>query len=276
MLPLVVVDLDGSMIGQSGQVLPCVWQGVEKLQAAGVKLAVCTGRPNSGLALKIAERIGPRNPHVFNSGALVTYVDGDTSHVAALREASVADLVRHARQLGYVLEIYTPGGMYIERNNSQSEQHANMLGVKFQVRDLMEVIQDEPVVRAQWMLPVENRADVEAIEAPDVELSFATSPGMPGTAFISVTRAGTDKGSAIRHLCETMRIPLQDVMAIGDSEGDLPMLELVGHPVIMGNASDELKNRFEAVAGDVENCGILAAFEEALATPASSGDSESG
>lgn len=268
MLPLVIVDLDGSMIGRSGQVLPCVWQGVEKLQQAGVKLAVCTGRPNSGVALRIAERIGPRNPHIFNSGALVTYTNGDTAHVAALKEASITELVRHARQLGYVLEVYTPGGMYIERNNAQSEQHAAMLGVNFTVRDLTEVIQDEPVVRAQWMLPTERRQDVESLDIPDVELSFATSPGMPGTAFISVTRAGTDKGSAVRHLCEAMRVQLQDVMAIGDSEGDVPMLDLVGHPVVMGNASDSLKERYGAVAGDVENCGILAAFEEALGTAA--------
>lgn len=276
MLPLVIVDLDGTMIGQNGQVLPCVWQGVDRLQAAGVKLAVCTGRPNAGIALQVAERIGPRNPHVFNHGALVTYVDGDTVHVAALKEASAAELVRRARQLNYVLEIYTPSGMYIERNNSQSEQHADLIGVKFEVRDLLEVIQDEPVVRAQWMLPPERRADVEQLDIPDVELSYATSPGMPGTAFISVTRAGTDKGSAVRQLCDAVRIPLRDVMAIGDSEGDLPMLEAVGHPVVMANASAELRSRFDAVAGDVENCGIIAAFEEALSTQAGSTESDSG
>src|SRR5690554_1483791 len=270
MLPLVIVDLDGTMIGKSGQVLPCVWQGVEKLHRAGVKLAVCTGRPNAGVALRVAERIGPRNPHVFNSGALVTYTDGDTSHVAALKEASMSELVRHARQLGFVLEVYTPGGMYIERNNSQSEQHAAMLGVNFTVRDLMEVIRDEPVVRAQWMLPAERRSEVESLAVDDVELSFATSPGMPGTAFISVTRTGTDKGSAVRHLCDAMRIRLEDVMAIGDSEGDAPMLDIVGHPVVMADASDQLKERYGAVAGNVEECGILAAFEEALGTSPSS------
>ena len=268
MLPLVIVDLDGTMVGRSGQVLPCVWQGVEKLHKAGVKLAVCTGRPNAGVALRIAERIGPRNPHIFNSGALVTYTNGDTAHVAALKEASISELVRQARQLGFVLEVYTPGGMYIERNNAQSERHADMLGVNFTVRDLTEVIQDEPVVRAQWMLPAERRGEVEALDIPDTELSFATSPGMPGTGFISVTRAGTDKGSAVRQLSEAMRVPLADIMAIGDSEGDVPMLDLVGHPVIMGNASDALKARYGAVAGDIENCGILAAFEEALSTPA--------
>ncbi|HLR45912.1 MAG TPA: HAD hydrolase family protein, partial [Deinococcales bacterium] len=100
MLPLVIVDLDGTMIGKSGQVLPCVWQGVDRLLEAGVKLAVCTGRPGMGVALRVAERIGPRNPHIFNNGALVTYVDGDTQHAAALKESDVLDLISHARRLG--------------------------------------------------------------------------------------------------------------------------------------------------------------------------------
>lgn len=268
MLPLVIVDLDGTLIGSSGQVLPCVWQGVDRLLAAGVKLAVCTGRPNAGLALRIAERIGPRNPHIFNSGALVTYTDGDTQLVAGLKEASATELVRQARQLGHVLEVYTPNGLYIERNNDYSERHAELLGVNFTVGDLAQVVQDEPVVRAQWVLPAGERHAVESVAVPDTSYSFALSPGMPGVGFISVTRSGTDKGSAVRHLAESMRVPLSDVMAIGDSEGDVPMLDVVGHPVVMGDAAPGLRQRYGAVAGEVDNCGVLAAFEEALATPA--------
>lgn len=274
MLPLVIIDLDGTVIGSSGQVLPCVWQGVDKLLAAGVKMAVCTGRPNAGLALRIAERVGPRNPHVFNSGALVTYIDGDTQHVAALKEASASELVRQSRQLGHALELYTPAGLYIERSNEYSDQHAALLGVNFTVADLAQIVQDEPVVRAQWVLPVERRSEVESLDVPDTQQAFATTPGMPGVGFISVTRAGTDKGSALRHLADALRIPLGDVMAIGDSEGDVPMLDIVGHPVVMGDASEELKDRYDAVAGEVDNCGVLAAFEEALS--ASAGGAETG
>src|SRR5699024_2320262 len=272
MLSLVIVDLDGTMIGKSGQVLPCVWQGVDRLLEAGVKLAVCTGRPGMGVALRVAERIGPRNPHIFNNGALVTYVDGDTPHAAALTASDVLDLISHARRLGFILELYTPGGLYIERNNEWSEQHAALLGVDFTVRDLRSVLEDEPVVRAQWMLPAERREEVEKISSPDTELSYATSPAMPGVGFVSVTRSGTDKGSAVRHLAEAMRIPLADIMAIGDSEGDAPMLDAVGHPVLMANATPAIKDRYDAVAGDVENCGVVAAFEEALSIPASSGE----
>lgn len=267
MLPLVVLDLDGTVIGQSGQVQPCVWQAVDRLQAAGVKIAVCTGRPNAGIALRVAARVGPRNPHVFHHGALVTYTDGDTLHVAAIREASANDLVSQARELGHVLEIYTPTGMYVERNTPESEQHAAAIGVNLLVRDLRSVVQDEPVVRAQWMVPANRRAEIEALPRPGLHLSYATSPIMPGIAFMSVTRAGADKGSAVRQLAEAMRVPLADVMAIGDSEGDVPMLDVVGHPVVMANAAEALKQHYGTVAGDVENCGVVAALEEALTLP---------
>jgi hydroxymethylpyrimidine pyrophosphatase-like HAD family hydrolase len=50
MIPLVILDLDGTMIGQSGQVSQAVWAAVERAREDGIKLALCTGRPNLGVA----------------------------------------------------------------------------------------------------------------------------------------------------------------------------------------------------------------------------------
>jgi hydroxymethylpyrimidine pyrophosphatase-like HAD family hydrolase len=61
-----------------------------------------------------------------------------------------------------------------------------------------------------------------------------------------------------------MRIPLADIMGVGDSEGDVPMLEAVGHPVVMAGAPEAVRARFGQVAGQVDDCGVLPAFEEAL------------
>lgn len=264
MLPLVILDLDGTIIGGDGQVQQCVWQAIEKLQAAGVKLCVCTGRPGAGIAMKIAQRIGPRNPHIFHHGALVTYVNGDTVQVAAIRESTAATLVRQARDLGLILEIYTPSGLYVERNTPLTERHARLIGMTPLVRDLRSVIEDEPVVRAQWLVPIEDRALVESLPVEDAEMTFATSPGMPDTAFISATRLGTDKGSGVRQLTDSLRINPRDVMAIGDSEGDIPMLDAVGHPVVMGDAPLSVRERYGTVAGSITNCGVVPALEEAL------------
>lgn len=263
MLPLLILDLDGTIIGSSGQVLPCVWQGVDRLQKAGVKLAVCTGRPNAGVARTVAERLGPRNPHIFNNGSLVTYTGGDTLHVTALREASITEMVGFARDLGLVLEVYTPTAMYVERKTPMSEAHAKMIGVTAIVSDLLTVARNEPVVRAQWLLGKDERSLVEDLPVEDVELSFATSPALPDMTFINVTRAGVSKGTAVAQLADAMRVPLSDIMAVGDSEGDLPMLEVVGHPVVMANAPEALRELF-TTAGQVDDCGVLPAFEAAL------------
>lgn len=261
MIPLVILDLDGTMIGTSGQVAPEVWAAVEAARADGVRLVACTGRPGLGVALRVAKRMGPSNPHVFQSGAHVAYPDGETLKASALREAAAHTLVQHARDLGLVLELYTPHHLYVERKTALSEAHAKLLGVAALVRDLSEVASSEPVVRAQWVLRSDQEAAAASVHVDDVTISRATSPAQANTVFVSVTRKGVSKGSAVRDLVAHLKVPLEHVMAVGDTTGDLPMLELVGHPVIMGNAVPALKERFATVVGDVDDGGVIGAIE---------------
>ncbi len=264
MIPLVVLDLDGTLIGSSGQVLDCVWETVEKLRVAGVKMAVCTGRPCGGVAQRVAQRLGPNNPHVFQSGAVVAYPDGKTLQVSALREINTKRLIEHARKLSFVLELYTPNEMFVERKTTMSEAHAKMIGINAIVRDLSDVAANEPVVRAQWVLTAEQLEQAADLQLEGAQLSTATSPALKDVYFVSVTQKGVSKGSAVRHLTDILKVKLANTMAVGDSAGDLPMLELVGHPVIMGNAEEDIKARFTHIAGNVDDCGVVPVLKKSL------------
>lgn len=263
MIPLVVLDLDGTIIGESGQVQECVWEAAERAKAAGIKLAVCTGRPGFGVAQRVAKRLGPDNPHVFQSGAYLGYPDGRTIKAVALKDEDVHTIIELSRKRGAVLELYTPSALYVERTTDLSEKHATMIGVTAIVRDLEDVAATEPVVRAQWVLPAGRAEAIIELAPPGVSLSNAGSPALPGIAFVSITRVGVSKASAVRQLAEQMRLPLSEVMAVGDSHGDLPMLEVVGHPRVMANASPELLELFPTV-GHVEECGAVEALVEAM------------
>jgi Cof subfamily protein (haloacid dehalogenase superfamily) len=263
-IPLVILDLDGTVIGSSGQVKQEVWDAVERTRDAGVKLAVCTGRPGLGIALKVAKRLGPTNAHVFQSGAHIAFTDGETLKASALKEASTKRLVQHARSLGLVLEIYTPNHLYVERKTPMSEAHAKMIGVSALVRDLSEVAEAEPVVRAQWVLTPAQEAAALALTIDGVQISRATSPALPDTLFVSVTRAGVSKGTAVQDLVAHMGFRVDQVMAVGDSAGDLPMLSLVGHPVVMANAEEALKGRFPSLHRGVDEGGVIEALERAV------------
>lgn len=261
MIPLVILDLDGTMIGSSGQVSADVWAAVEAARGDGIKLAVCTGRPGLGIALRAAKRLGPTNPHVFQSGAHLAFPDGETLKASSLREAAAQKLVQHARAVGLVLELYTPHHLYVERKTPMSDAHAKLLGVPAIVRDLADVAANEPVVRAQWVLRPDQEAAAAGIQVDDVTVSRATSPGLPDTLFVSLTRKGVSKGSAVRDLAAHLKVPLEHAMAVGDTTGDLPMLELVGYPVVMGNGQEVLKERFGRVVGDVDAGGVVEALD---------------
>lgn len=263
MIPLVVFDLDGTLIGSSGQVDNRFWEAAEEALTAGVKIAVCTGRPGMGIALKVAKRLGAANPHVFQSGAHVGYTDGRTVKVVALKESDTRQIIELSRDAGAMLELYTPNSLYVERTTDLSERHAAMIGVTALVRDLEDVAASEPVVRAQWVVPLSAEMDLAAQAPAGVQRSHAVSPALPDMAFVSLTREGVSKASAVKVLAEHMRIPLERVMAVGDSEGDLPMLLEVGHPRIMANATPDLLERFP-VLGPVDEVGAIEALEEAL------------
>lgn len=265
MIPLVVFDLDGTLIGNNGMVDQCIWDAAEQARAAGIKMAVCTGRPGFGVALKVAKRLGPDNPHVFQNGAQVTYTDGRTVKVVALKESDTRQIIEASRATGIVLELYTPDSLYVERTTDLSDRHANMIGVTAIVRDLEDVAENEPVVRAQWVVPPNQESRPMPQPPAGVLVSTANSPALPGIKFISLTRQGVSKASAVQQLAEQMRIPLERVMAIGDSAGDIPMLDVVGHPRIMANATPDLLQQYPNT-GHVEECGAVLAIEEAMKT----------
>lgn len=49
--------------------------------------------------------------------------------------------------------------------------------------------------------------------------------------------------SGVRALANKLHLDVNDLYAVGDSENDMSMLEIVGHPYIVANASQTLKDR---------------------------------
>ena len=264
MIGLIFLDIDGTLVGSKGHVEDCVWQAVEKAQEAGIKLSICTGRPCFGVAQKIAERVGPNTPHIFQNGAQIARASGEPIKIRGLKEATTRALVAYAREQTLTLELYTPNNLYIERKTPMSEQHAKMIGVNAIVSDLSEVIKNEPVVRAQWIVTQTHLERALAFRSEDVSVGVASSPALKTAVFVSLTRSDVSKGSAAEQVAQSLNIELADAMGVGDSSGDLPLLERVGHPVVMANSVPELLDQFEVHAGDVDNCGVVAAFNLAM------------
>src|SRR6202165_2206534 len=83
-------------------------------------------------------------------------------------------------------------------------------------------------------------------------------------SMIDVLNGGCSKGHALERWANPRGIARAEVMAIGDNHNDIEMLEFAGHPVIMGNACEELRGRGWTVTRGNDACGIAAAVDMAL------------
>ena len=75
---------------------------------------------------------------------------------------------------------------------------------------------------------------------------------------------GTTKATALRELAHRLDIKPQEIMAIGDANNDIEMLEFAGLGVAMGNSSDYVKKLADYVTDSNDENGVATAIEKLI------------
>jgi Cof subfamily protein (haloacid dehalogenase superfamily) len=262
MVRLVCIDVDGTLVGASGEVAPEVWVAAAEARARGIHLAICSGRPAFGLARGYAERLDPDGWHVFQNGASVLNLRTGESRSRNLSARGVEWLRSVARSTGRILELYNDTDYAVESDAERARRHAGLLGVPFRTRSFDSL--PGPIVRAQWLLSAEEAEGVLAELHPDLHYSHSTSPVMADTAFINITPTGVDKATAVRVVAGAHGIPMESVMMVGDGLNDLGVMTVVGYAVAMGNAEPEILAAADHVVAGVDEGGLVEAIELTL------------
>ncbi|MDJ1645498.1 HAD-IIB family hydrolase [Mycoplasma phocimorsus] len=109
----------------------------------------------------------------------------------------------------------------------------------------------------------ENRKTVEAYSKEMQALNLPINFVDMGATHIEVTALGTNKGEAIKWMCEhVFNVSTEDVMGIGDSNNDIDMLKTVGYSYAMDNANDNVKNIAKYYTCDVLQEGLVMAIKD--------------
>ena len=261
LIKLIGIDVDGTLVGSSGIVDPSIWRAAERVRAAGIHVALCSGRPAFGLALEYAQRLDD-GWHSFQNGASVVHLASGRSHSSTLPTEFVSALIAQARSGGRLLELYSDNDFASESTSDWAREHAALLGVPFEPRPFESL--RGTAVRAQWLVSPADSTRTMAEAPAGVEVAESTSPLMPDTRFIGMTRAGVSKGSALRVIAADYGISLDEAMYVGDAGNDLSALQIVGYPVAMANADAAVLRIARHTAGYVDRAGLVDALELAL------------
>lgn len=269
MIGLILVDIDGTLVGTGNSVPDSAWAAIEKARAVGRHVAICTGRPCSGKAIEYARRVSPTEPHVFHSGAVVCTADGIMANAVPMPVASFRRQVALAREHREALEVYTAMDCFLEKESVHTKEHAKLIDLQQTIiPDLLALLDgDNPVVRVQWIVPWAQWPIFEAATQTDdqLEISVASQPDMQHVCFSSVTDRGISKASAAAFLADHYGLTLDEVAMVGDGDNDLEVFDVVGLPIAMGNGTLKALAAGKHIVAHVDHGGLAEAIDLALA-----------
>lgn len=263
---LLVVDIDGTIAGESNDINPAVKEAIQAAQAQGVQVAIATGRMFCS-ALRFHDAIGATLPLMAYQGALIK--DAKTEKVYRhwpVSQASALQLLDYFEQPELKdhlsIHFYIDDRLYVREMTPETELYAMRSGIEpIAVGDLRQTLSTEPTK----ILALSHNTDTidQLLSAlrqryTPAELYFTKSVA----TFFEAANPLVNKGMAVQYLTEQLNLQPEQVMTIGDNFNDVEMLAYAGIGVAMGNAPVEVQAIADWVAPSVEADGVAVAIEK--------------
>lgn len=108
----------------------------------------------------------------------------------------------------------------------------------------------------------ESQEIVDIVKETSGLVAHAMGSWTIGKYDVHITHELATKKHALQALLSRLNVNHKNVMVVGDGGNDLPLFELAGLKVAMGNAADELKKVADWIAPTVDEDGLAVAIEK--------------
>jgi Cof subfamily protein (haloacid dehalogenase superfamily) len=270
MIRLIAVDLDGTLLDSRGRIPAANLDAVGEALAAGVHVVVVTGRSYHFASL-ITRDLPDAVVLILNNGAAVKTWNGRSLLTRPLARPVAMAVLAHTREFRH------DTGVVFDRSDgrqivfeSVDLEHPSRKAYFDRNRHVIAQVQPlEDALDADPLAIVFNGtvARMAALSATLRAFAAQTPLEMARTEYahrdfslIDVMASGTSKGRTLATWAATLGVPASEAMAIGDNYNDADMLSWAGTPVVMGNATADLRAGARHVTATNDECGVAEAI----------------
>lgn len=272
MIRCLAFDLDGTLLMDDKTMDPRTMSSVQQAMDQGVQIVIASGRDRNGCAF-VYEPLG-----LDKGKNYLALVNGQIIYDFEKNEYDLDDVLlpedglkiqRICKQFGIegifccgydfysyvsnlnrfkkkVREIVhgTPMDYGLKTNNSKR----NFIDLPFKEITFTQDINKVVLVHSEKFFDKHLDELKEALSDYDVL--------MVGPGWMEIMPKGVSKASALKKIAEMNGYTMKEVMAFGDAENDIKMIQEAGIGVAMGNAMDEVKAVADIVTDTNKNNGI--------------------
>jgi Cof subfamily protein (haloacid dehalogenase superfamily) len=271
---LLAADIDGTLLNPQYQISEVDLAALRRAHQEGVEIVLVTGRRHA-FALPIARQLGFDLWLISSNGAITRSLSGDTFHRDLLPVRTCRELCAAMREFRgstvLTFDVEGKGAIVLEhmRELNQSIQRwleKNIESIDFVIPIENSLITDPVQVMFCGPIAYMHKA-LEGLATCRLGKQITvlrTEYPLRDLSIVDVLNKDCSKGHALERWASFRGLPREQVMAIGDNYNDIEMLAFAGHPFIMGNAAEDLRQRGWNLTRANDQNGVAAAIEQVL------------
>ncbi|NCN45811.1 MAG: hypothetical protein COU63_01925 [Candidatus Pacebacteria bacterium CG10_big_fil_rev_8_21_14_0_10_36_11] len=258
----IVSDFDGTIVSYEQKISLKVEMAIASYVASGGIFSIATGRAYEGLLQSMCHRIGLKTPQIVRGGAEIVSAETDEvvwgKYIPAIDVKEIISRLSSSDQ--YILLAESGKDLFTRDGVADPEfaTGATIKDIKFLPIDNVPKIAIPPLYDAQLIEPI-----LQSLITEFPQLHIVKTTGKKGVG-MDINDGGAGKKAALFAYAEMMSLDPQEIMGLGDSFNDLPLLSACGVKVAMGNAPAELKEVADFSVGTQAEDGVIEAIEKAL------------
>ena len=260
MIRLIALDLDGTLLNSALRVSERNGEAVRHAIESGLRVVLATSRWYL-LAKRTADRLGIETPLVCNNGAIVKRPgDGGELLHLHLDQELAREVTALADERAWETFTTIEDATYMRPRPGIIPEKLPA-GLRVSERQADEVARGQPTAVLVFGQEAVDEIAGRFLEAYDGRANFSLNRPQIWPHYVVLTHPQADKGRALDMVCRELDVPLAEVLAMGDSESDLSMLQTSGLGIAMDNAPDEVKRAALHIAPANDADGVAWAIE---------------
>lgn len=264
---LIVLDVDGTMLNSNREISKRTAQTLRKVQQVGIKVALASGRPTYGiLPLAKAIDLDVYGGYIisYNGAQVMEAKDGQIIFERRIDPQMVPYLEKKANKMGLTMAYYD-GNEVVSNdiNNPHVVDEAAMNGMTLRQDNMLSLSMDD--WPAEIMLVSDDEETLTSLEQHmQRHLAGVMDTIHSNPYYLEIVGYQVGKSYAMGALVQKMGIQMSEVLAIGDGEADINMLQMAGTGVAMGNATDAVRRCADFTTLSCDEDGAALAIEKAI------------
>jgi Cof subfamily protein (haloacid dehalogenase superfamily) len=200
-------------------------------------------------------------PMITSGGAEVYKADGSVLFSNPLSPAVTKQVLQLAQEYGVHAQVYVGGELAYRKRNETAEAYERAFG--FPGIEIPDLFERDDIVTPKVLLisdPETILALQRAAESRFPQLAVKRSK----PAYLEFVQPDVSKGGAMMFVGGYYGFDIKEIVAVGDSEIDISMIEAAGLGVAVANASSEAKAAADRICASNDEAGVSDVIEKML------------